>query len=82
MDWLAVMRPHMWNCRRIVGTIAANGHWRSSAGRFDRFASDLTASGFALNERGESYRCTGNDALGYERRRPSCRPRLRASPEC
>ncbi len=33
---------------------------------FDRFASDLTASGFALNERGESYRCTGNDALGYE----------------
>ena len=33
---------------------------------FDRFASDLTASGFTLNERGDSYRCTGNDALGYE----------------
>jgi len=33
---------------------------------FDRFASDLTASGFALNERGDGYRCTGNDALGYE----------------
>jgi len=33
---------------------------------FDRFASDLTASGFKLNERGDSYRCTGNDALGYE----------------
>jgi hypothetical protein len=33
---------------------------------FDRFASDLTASGFTLNERGENYRCTGNDALGYE----------------
>ena len=33
---------------------------------FDRFASDLTASGFALNERGDNYRCTGNDALGYE----------------
>jgi uncharacterized protein (DUF362 family) len=33
---------------------------------FDRFASDLTASGFALNERGDNYCCTGNDALGYE----------------
>jgi uncharacterized protein (DUF362 family) len=33
---------------------------------FDRFASDLTASGFELNERGDSYRCTGNEALGYE----------------
>jgi uncharacterized protein (DUF362 family) len=33
---------------------------------FDRFASDLTASGFKLNERGDSYRCTGNEALGYE----------------
>ncbi|HJX54531.1 MAG TPA: hypothetical protein VJ801_17325, partial [Polyangia bacterium] len=33
---------------------------------FDRFASDLTASGFKLNERGDGYRCSGNDALGYE----------------
>jgi uncharacterized protein (DUF362 family) len=33
---------------------------------FDRFASDLTASGFKLNQRGDSYRCTGNEALGYE----------------
>lgn len=33
---------------------------------FDRFASDLTASGFKLNERGDAYCCTGNDALGYE----------------
>jgi len=49
---------------------------------FDRCASDLTASGFALNERGESYRCTGNDALGYEEEATVCRPRLRASPEC
>jgi len=32
---------------------------------FDRFASDLTASGFSLKE-GDGYRCTGNDALGYE----------------
>jgi uncharacterized protein (DUF362 family) len=33
---------------------------------FDRFASDLTASGFKLNQRGDGYRCTGNEALGYE----------------
>ncbi len=33
---------------------------------FDRFARDLTLSGFALNRQGEGYRCTGNDALGYE----------------
>ena len=33
---------------------------------FDRFASDLTASRFKLNQGGDGYRCTGNDALGYE----------------
>lgn len=33
---------------------------------FDRFASDLTSSGFSLNQQGDGYRCTGNDALGYE----------------
>jgi uncharacterized protein (DUF362 family) len=33
---------------------------------FDRFASDLTASGFKLNQGGDGYRCTGNDHLGYE----------------
>jgi uncharacterized protein (DUF362 family) len=33
---------------------------------FDRFAADLTASGFKLNQRGDGYRCTGNEALGYE----------------
>jgi uncharacterized protein (DUF362 family) len=33
---------------------------------FDRFASDLTASGFKLNQRGDGYRCVGNDGLGYE----------------
>jgi uncharacterized protein (DUF362 family) len=33
---------------------------------FDRFATDLTASRFTLNQHGDGYRCTGNDALGYE----------------
>jgi uncharacterized protein (DUF362 family) len=32
---------------------------------FDRFARDLTTSGFSLKE-GDGYRCMGNDALGYE----------------
>ncbi len=33
---------------------------------FDRFSSDLTSSGFKLNERGAGYRCVGNERDGYE----------------
>ncbi|HEY3355207.1 MAG TPA: DUF362 domain-containing protein [Polyangia bacterium] len=33
---------------------------------FDRAAVDLVTSGFQLSERGDGYRCAGNDAVGYE----------------
>jgi uncharacterized protein (DUF362 family) len=32
---------------------------------FDRLGSDLVASGFTLNDRGDGYRCQGNETLGY-----------------
>jgi uncharacterized protein (DUF362 family) len=33
---------------------------------FDRFASDLKASGFSAPSRGNGYRCVGNDEVGHE----------------
>lgn len=33
---------------------------------FDRFARDLTASGFSAKPRGDGYRCVGNDQAGHE----------------
>jgi uncharacterized protein (DUF362 family) len=33
---------------------------------FDRFARDLSTSGFVLEHKGDGYHCMGNDALGYE----------------
>ncbi|MBI5480226.1 MAG: DUF362 domain-containing protein [Deltaproteobacteria bacterium] len=33
---------------------------------FDRLSADLVAAGFTPNDRGDAYRCQGNDALGYE----------------
>lgn len=33
---------------------------------FDRFAKDLATSRFPLRQEGDGYRCTGNEALGYE----------------
>ena len=33
---------------------------------FDRLGADLVSAGFTLNDRGDGYRCQGNEAMGYE----------------